>query len=72
MYLSSSKLNYDGYGKRQFSQIWRCTLIGKEPDLKSGDGLKATAGSSPAISSIHQNLKNKNYKYNIRKSIKNA
>lgn len=30
---------------------WRCTLIGKEPDLNSGDGIKATAGSSPAISS---------------------
>ena len=29
---------------------WRRTLIGKEPDLNSGDGLKATAGSSPAVS----------------------
>ena len=34
-------------GSRTFS-VWQRILIGKEPDLKSGDGRKATARSSRA------------------------
>lgn len=31
-----------------YGRLRLCILTGKEPDLKSGDGREATAGSSPA------------------------